>query len=77
MYSIRVRPRAPWGEAARIDCRSSALIPVRWSVESGRFRSQVPYKNKLTVQSLRISPRAMARAVAASLNPPQAAKGGW
>jgi len=37
MYSIRVRPRAPWGEAGRIDCRSSALIPVRWSVESGRF----------------------------------------
>ena len=32
--------------------------------------------NKLTVQSLRISPRAVARAVAASLNPPQAAKGG-
>jgi len=26
-------------------------------------------KNKLTIQSLRISPRAVARAVAASLNP--------
>jgi hypothetical protein len=33
-------------------------------------------KNKLTVQSLRISPRAVAGAVAASLNPRPAAKGG-
>jgi len=31
-------------------------------------------KNKLTVQSLRISPRALARAIAASLNPRPAAK---
>jgi short-subunit dehydrogenase len=33
-------------------------------------------KNKLTVQSLRVSPRALARAIAASLNPRPAAKGG-
>src|SRR5213593_3470460 len=33
-------------------------------------------KNKLTVQSLRISPRALARAVAASFNPRPASNGG-
>jgi hypothetical protein len=32
-------------------------------------------KNKLTVQSLRISPRALVRAIAASLNPRPPAKG--
>ncbi len=33
-------------------------------------------KNKLTVQSLRFSPRALARAVAASFNPRPASNGG-
>ena len=33
-------------------------------------------KNKLTVQSLRVSPRALARAIAASFNPRPASNGG-
>jgi short-subunit dehydrogenase len=62
-------PGATATEIAGIAGSSSSLLFRLGAAPKGKPMVIHGLKNKLTIQSLRISPRAVARAVAASLNP--------